>query len=60
MTLDPETKNAGLLAANSTRRANFTDEELRKFEGHMSEIFTAFGLDLGPGPKRRPDDSSGP
>lgn len=47
MTLDPETTNAGLLAATATRRTKFTEADLRRFEGHMSEIFTAFGLDLG-------------
>ncbi|MCI4364871.1 MAG: GTP cyclohydrolase I [Thermoplasmata archaeon] len=46
MTSNPETKNPGLQAAIASRRSTFTEGELRKFEGYMAEIFTAFGLDL--------------
>ncbi|MFA6433927.1 MAG: hypothetical protein WCW52_04465 [Elusimicrobiales bacterium] len=27
-------------------RRNVSDEQLRRFEGYASEIFTAFGMDL--------------
>ena len=46
MTLDPETKNPGLQVGIAPRRSKFTEEDLRRFEGYMAEIFTSFGLDL--------------
>jgi GTP cyclohydrolase I len=45
MTNDPPTKNPGLQTTIATRRSKFPEEDLRRFEGYVAEMFTAFGLD---------------
>jgi GTP cyclohydrolase I len=42
--LDPDDQH--FLEAMHLRRRHISEEQLRKFEGYMAEIFTAFGLDL--------------
>jgi GTP cyclohydrolase IA len=46
MTVDPAEKSSGLPSTIAPRRPKLTEEELRRFEGHMAEIFSALGLDL--------------
>lgn len=43
---DPELGNGELSAAEQLHRRHVSDEQMRKFEGYVAEILTAFGLDL--------------
>lgn len=42
--LDPS--DSPVIAAEHLHRRRVSDEQMRKFEGYVAEIFTAFGLDL--------------
>ena len=46
MSLDLDFDDEHMSAAEALHRRNISQEQLRKFEGYMAEIFTAFGLDL--------------
>ncbi len=47
MTFDIKPDHREFADVMQLRRRQITEEQLRKFEGYMAEIFTAFGLDLG-------------
>jgi GTP cyclohydrolase IA len=44
--MDLDLDDRDFLAAMESRGRRISDEQLRKFEGYIAEIFTAFGLDL--------------
>jgi GTP cyclohydrolase I len=46
MSWDWELEDPHLNVAMDLRRRQVSDEQMRKFEGYIAEIFTAFGLDL--------------
>ena len=43
---NPDVEDQNVQAAIDLRRRKVTDEQLRKFEGYVAEMFGAFGLDL--------------
>ena len=46
MSVDPGQNDRDLRAAMQLRRRDLSEEQLRRFESYMAEIFTAFGLNL--------------
>lgn len=55
MTLHQDLEDRNLRAAMEKHRRHVSNEDMRKFESHMAEIFTAFGLDLNtPATKETP------
>lgn len=55
MTLHQNLEDRNLRAAMEKHRRHVSNEDMRKFESHMAEIFTAFGLDLStPATKETP------
>jgi GTP cyclohydrolase I len=46
MAIDPGQNDHDVLAAMQLRRRDLSEEQLRRFESYMAEIFTAFGLNL--------------
>ncbi len=46
MAIDPGQNDHAVLAAMHLRRRDLSEEQLRRFESYMAEIFTAFGLNL--------------
>lgn len=45
MLLDPVSNDSNLGAPVDLKRGQISDEELRKYENYMSEIFSAFGME---------------
>lgn len=46
LSFDIEPEDQDLQATMKLHRRHIPDEQMRKFEGYVAEIFTAFGLDL--------------
>jgi len=46
MPFDQDLENEHLRVAMHLHRRHLSEEQLRRYEGYMTEIFTAFGLDL--------------
>lgn len=46
MTMHPQRHDPDITGAMALRRRDVSDEQVRRFEGYVAEIFTAFGLDL--------------
>ena len=46
MNIHDDSEDADYLAAMELQKRPVTDEQFRKFEGYIAEIFSAFGLDL--------------
>ncbi len=46
MSFDQDLEDERLREAMHLRRRHLSEEQMRRYEGYMTEIFTAFGLDL--------------
>ena len=46
MSVDPETRKPEVESSIAVRRPKVNEDDLRKFEGYVAEIFSAFGLNL--------------
>jgi GTP cyclohydrolase IA len=46
MSFDPDPDDQHFLESMHLHRRHLSEEQMRRYEGYMAEIFTAFGLDL--------------